>query len=67
MVDTNKVFVNRTFSCNVDILFDWLTDPSLLVQWFGPEGFEVGEVKSNLMIGGAYSIELKKALESPLI
>ena len=60
MIDKNKVYVSRTFCCQADVLFDWLTDPTLIAQWFGPQGFQVGVVENDLVVDGEYSIELKK-------
>lgn len=54
----NKVFVNRTFNCSVERLFDWLVKPELLVKWFGPRHLSVGRVESDLRVGGQFSIEL---------
>ncbi len=59
MTSKNKVYVQRTFKCNQRELFEWLTKPELIAQWFGPEGFSVGEVKCDLVTGGSYSIDLK--------
>lgn len=63
MTSENKVYVNRTFECDAATLFDWLTKPEFIAQWFGPEGFIVGAVHSDLKIGGAYRIELQKGNE----
>lgn len=60
MTSENKVYVSRTFECNARELFSWLTDPTRIAQWFGPEGFTVGNVSNNLSEGGKYQIELKK-------
>ncbi len=60
MASESKVYVQRTFECDLETLFDWLTKPELIAQWFGPEGFITGEVKGELIEGGSYSIELKK-------
>ena len=60
MTQENKVYIQRTFDCDANSLFDWLTQPELIAKWFGPEGFIVGEVICELMKGGTYSIQLKK-------
>ncbi|MCP4457574.1 MAG: hypothetical protein GY816_06045 [Cytophagales bacterium] len=33
-----------------------------MMQWFGPEGFVVGDIARDFVVGGAYRIELKKEL-----
>ena len=57
-MNTNSVYVNHSFACNAEALFDWLTTPELLTQWFGPKGYSVGKVENELVQGGSYSIEL---------
>jgi len=66
-MNTNSVYVKRTFACSADDLFDWFTTPELIVQWFGPKGFSVGKVKNELVEGGSYSIELSKEITSFII
>ncbi len=61
MKTVNKVFVSRKFICSPAELFDWLVQPELIAQWFGPKHLIVGEVHSNLEVDGQISIELKKA------
>ena len=56
----NKIYINRKFNCPPEQLFDWLVQPQLIAQWFGPELLSVGEVETDLRIGGHYSIELQK-------
>ena len=63
-MNTNSVYINRTFACSAVDLFDWFTTPELIVQWFGPKGFTVGNVKNDLIEGGSYSIELSKEITS---
>lgn len=60
MTNENKVYVQRIFECDQVTLFEWLTKPNLIAQWFGPEDFTVGKISCNLVEGGSYSIELNK-------
>lgn len=60
MTQKTKVYVNRTFNCTAETLFEWLTQPELIAQWFGPKHLKTGKVSSNLQVGGNYSIELLK-------
>ncbi|MEP1093464.1 MAG: SRPBCC domain-containing protein [Cyclobacteriaceae bacterium] len=60
MASENKVYLQHSFKCDQETLFDWLTKPELIGQWFGPEGFSTGNVQCELVEGGAYSIELIK-------
>lgn len=56
----NSVYIKRTFNCSAAELWNWIVEPSLLVQWFGPKRMTVGRVESDLRMGGPYSIELLK-------
>ena len=58
METINKVFINRKFNCSPTSLFDWLTKPDLLAQWFGPPNYTIGMVQTDTRINGKYSIEL---------
>ena len=42
----------------VDKVFSAWTNPQVLAQWFGPEGFTVTHTSMDLRIGGEYSIEI---------
>lgn len=57
----NAVYLQREFSCDAEVLYQWLTQPQLIAQWFGPEQLTVIHVSNSIEIGGNYSIELKKA------
>ena len=58
MVTQNSLFINRRFHCTASVLFDYLTQPRLIATWFGPKHVRVGNVQTDVRIGGAYSIEL---------
>jgi len=60
METQNKVFVNRAFNCSASQLFQWLIDPTLIPLWFGPKQFSIGAVKTDVRVGGKYTIELQK-------
>lgn len=60
MTTNNTVFVIRQFSCSKNVLFKWITDPSLISKWFGPKNFSVSYAKSDFKVGGHYEIELIK-------
>ena len=57
----NKIFVKRTFKCTRAELFEWLTDPARISQWFGPKHLIVGVVSSDSQRDGTYSIEMKRS------
>ncbi len=58
----SKVVVNRVFNCSSSDLFNWLIQPELLAQWFGPRQLKVGEVSVDLRVGGELSVELIKPM-----
>lgn len=54
------VRLNRVFSHPIELLFEALTDPNYIVQWFGPIGMTTLEAKIQLKIGGTYSFLIRK-------
>ena len=56
----NSLYISRRFNCSVNTLFKWIVEPDLICQWFGPKSMTLVEVKNDLTIGGAYTIELLK-------
>lgn len=60
MENKNKVYLQRVFDCDAEDLFNWLTQPELIAQWFGPEGFQIREVECDLVKNGTYRFSLYK-------
>ena len=58
------MYLNRVFNCSVEALFQWMVDPVLLAQWFGPKHLAVGQIENVLEEGGPYRIELRKVNEN---
>jgi len=58
METVNKIVVSRKFNCPPAELFDWLIRPALIAQWFGPKHLSIGAVKTDIRVGGNYTIEL---------
>jgi uncharacterized protein YndB with AHSA1/START domain len=48
--------VRRTINASAQQLFDAWTDPSQLVQWWGPEGVKCKSAEVDLRPGGVYRI-----------
>lgn len=57
----HKVYIDRSFACSPHELYNWLTDPQLIVQWFGPPDHTVSQVTNDLRVGGHYDIVLRRA------
>ncbi|MFD3472098.1 SRPBCC domain-containing protein [Streptomyces sp. NPDC058682] len=49
----------RTFSAAPGLVFQALTDPVELAKWWGPDGFGIPRVESDLRPGGVYRIEMQ--------
>ncbi|MFZ3499546.1 SRPBCC family protein [Streptomyces sp. 5.8] len=49
----------RTFPSAPGIVFQALTEPAELAKWWGPDGFTIPQVESDLRPGGAYRIEMQ--------
>ncbi len=56
----NNLYLKRKFPCAIDRLYEWLTDPEYVVQWFGPRQFKLLKMTSDLREGGTYSIILER-------
>ena len=54
----HRVYLKRTFNTNASQLYQWLVQPELIVQWFGPQNTTVGAVETDVRVGGKYRIEL---------
>ena len=55
---SNKVYIGRDFQCTPETLFKWLTQPDLIVQWFGPKALRSTRVVNEARNGGKFRIEL---------
>jgi len=51
--------IRRTFNATPQRLFRAWTEASELVKWFGPEGVVTENAKTDLRIGGAYSMTMR--------
>lgn len=58
-MNRNSVFLKRRFNCSQDILFEWLTDPKRIAEWFGPVSSKVISAESEPKLGGIYKILLE--------
>ncbi len=63
-MNQNKVYLKRLFNCPPEQLFNFLTSPSLIAQWFGPQHLTVESVESELKTGGTYCIKMLKENEA---
>ena len=61
MESRNKIIIDRKFNCSAETLFNWLIQPELIAQWFGPKYHSVRMVESEPIVGGKYTIELAKS------
>jgi uncharacterized protein YndB with AHSA1/START domain len=46
--------IDRIFKASPDKVFKAWTDPAILVQWYGPEGFHIRDLKIDARPGGAH-------------
>lgn len=60
MTEPSKVYVTRTFQCSAEVLFDWLTRPELIMQWFGPKNLKVHKAVTSVKVSGSYRFDLGK-------
>lgn len=58
MPDATTLVIRRTFDASMPALFDALTNPSAIREWFGPGPFRVANAAADLRVGGAWVIEM---------
>jgi glutathione S-transferase len=46
--------IERVFKASPEKVFKAWTDPAILVNWWGPEGFKAPECKMDVRVGGAW-------------
>ncbi|WP_234323994.1 MULTISPECIES: SRPBCC family protein [unclassified Streptomyces] len=51
--------LRRTLDGSLPVVFRELTEPRELARWWGPDGFTVPSVESDLRPGGAYRIAMQ--------
>lgn len=53
------MYIQRTFNTQCDDMFKAWTDPTILKQWFAPEGVVTEAAEVDLRVGGDYKFTLK--------
>ena len=56
---TSVLRITRTFPAKRERVFDALTKPEQLAQWWGPAGFSLPKVDLDLRVGGRYSFKMQ--------
>jgi uncharacterized protein YndB with AHSA1/START domain len=54
-----RLHLQRTLDGLCPVVFRELTDPRELARWWGPDGFTIPSVESDLRPGGAYRIAMQ--------
>ena len=55
----SKLTISRTFAATRERVFKAFTDPDVLKEWFGPEGFSVPSATVDFRVGGKYRITMR--------
>lgn len=53
-MDDNGLKIERIFNAPKDKVWDAWTNPKIIKQWWGPEGFTAPSIKVDLKVGGKY-------------
>lgn len=56
--DETTLMIRRSFAADLDTVFDALTNPAALRQWFGPGTVTPTTVSCDLRVGGQWAIEM---------
>ena len=59
-----KLTISRTFAAARARVFKAFTDPDVLKEWFGPEGFSVPSATVDFRVGGKYRITMRSPEET---
>lgn len=61
-VTDRDVFVTRAFDAPVATVWKFFTEPELLSQWFGPDGFDapVDLIEIELKVGGQWNLTMRE-------
>jgi len=54
----NIVYLKRELGHPIDLIFNALTDPVSIIQWFGPLNTHTKSAEVDLRLGGQYSFEI---------
>ena len=54
MADKHAIRIERIFRAPVEKVWRTWTDPELIRQWWGPEGFTAPSIRTDLRVGGKY-------------
>jgi uncharacterized protein YndB with AHSA1/START domain len=54
-----RLHMRRVFPAPRSVVFRALTDPQELARWWGPDGFTIPSVESDLRPGGGYRIAMR--------
>lgn len=54
MTELKAIEIKRIFDAAPDMVWKAWTEPELIKQWWGPEGFSAPSIKVDLKVGGKY-------------
>lgn len=54
-MDNDGIVIERVFNAPRKLVWKAWTDPALIKQWWGPEGFSAPSIKVDLRVGGKYT------------
>lgn len=49
-----QIIITREFNAPVEKVWQAWTDPEIIKQWWGPEGFSAPSIRNDLRVGGKY-------------
>jgi uncharacterized protein YndB with AHSA1/START domain len=63
MTTAQKLTITREFDAPLELVWQAITDPDHVAQWFGPEGFETPResIEIDLRAGGRYELDMVMA------
>ena len=67
MASELSVHLERVLPAAPQHVFSMLTDPELLAQWWGPQGFSAPSVEVDARVGGRYRITMQPPEGDPFL
>ena len=55
----NVIVISRVIDAPRELVFEAFTDPTHLVQFWGPKGFTAPACEVDLRVGGAFRVEMR--------
>ena len=60
VADDLELRIERLIAAPPEQVYNYWTDPSLMVKWFGPEGYDIPESSFDVRVGGHWAATMRR-------